>query len=141
MPLDEESVAEVRKVEVAVQFGGGPDLPGFDASMIGRRLQQVVRLIRISILEEQLEIFQESRPVAFNGEQKVGVTVSDQILGRGALGEQGVGGDVFSLDVDGLQHRDGHLGLVGTFDFFFVLYGQSANFLGCCNSASGDRRG
>lgn len=76
MPLDDEGLADVRKVEVVVQFGGGPDLPGFDSSMIGLgRFQHVVRLVRISILEEQLDIFEESRLVAFHGEQIVGFTL------------------------------------------------------------------
>jgi len=75
----------------------------------------------ISILEEHLDIVEESRLVALHGEQIVGFTLRDQILGQGALGEQGVGDDVFSLDVDRLEHRYGHLDLVGTFDFFFAL--------------------
>ena len=76
MPLDEESLADVRKVEVVIQFGGGPDLPGFDSSMLGLgRLQHVVRLVRISILEEQLDIVEKLRLVAFHGEQIVGFTL------------------------------------------------------------------
>ena len=34
--LDEESLAEVREREVAVQCAGGPDLAGFDAPVLGR---------------------------------------------------------------------------------------------------------
>ena len=81
MPLNDESLADVRKVEVAVQFRGGPDLPGFDSSMLGLgRLQRVVRLVRISILEEQLDIVEESRLVAFIGcsplEARLGVGIN-----------------------------------------------------------------
>ena len=32
--LDDESLSDVREVEVVVEFRGGPDLSGFDASVI-----------------------------------------------------------------------------------------------------------
>lgn len=40
--LDDESLSDVREVEVVVEFGGGPDLSGFDASVIrGRMLNEM----------------------------------------------------------------------------------------------------
>jgi hypothetical protein len=37
----------VWKVEVVVEFGGGPDLAGFDASVIGGRVLHEMRLAAI----------------------------------------------------------------------------------------------
>jgi hypothetical protein len=44
------------------------------------------------------------------------------------LGQQSVGGHILALKVDGIEHGDGHLDFVGAFDFFFVFYGQGADF-------------
>jgi hypothetical protein len=58
----------------------------------------------------------------------MGMTLLDQVLGQLALGQQGIGGHILALNIDGLQQGDGHLDLVGAFDFFLVFYGQGANF-------------
>ena len=50
VPLDDECLSNVRKVEVLVEFRGCPDLPGFDSSVIGRRMLNELRLS--SILEK-----------------------------------------------------------------------------------------
>src|SRR5438876_1094580 len=42
VPLDDEGLAHVRKVEVIVQFRGGPDFSGFYSSVIrGRMLHEM----------------------------------------------------------------------------------------------------
>ena len=47
---------------------------------------------------------------------------ADQVVGKLALGQQGIGGHPFALNIDGLQQRDGHLDLVGTLEFFRTCY-------------------
>jgi hypothetical protein len=65
--------------------------------------------------------------VVFDRKVVVGVTVSDQIVSDFALGQQGIGGHFFALNIDGIQERDGGFNLVGTLELF-VVCGQSAYF-------------
>jgi len=55
-------------------------------------------------------------------------TVTDQIVGDLALGQQGIGGNFFSLDIDGIKERDGGLNFIGTFDFSAILYREKTYF-------------
>jgi hypothetical protein len=64
MPLDEERLADVGKVELAVELHGGPDLPGLDSSVIRGRLLHEMRLS--PILEVELQIVENSGPVSFS---------------------------------------------------------------------------
>ena len=77
--------------------------------------------------------------VSFDGEVVMGLTFSDQVVGELALGQEGIGGNVFALDIDGIKERDGHLDLVGVLDLFITFYGQEATFFGCSRSWSDDR--
>src|SRR5205823_13986681 len=43
VPLDDEGLADVRKVEVIVQLRGGPDFSGFDSYVIRGRMLLVMR--------------------------------------------------------------------------------------------------
>jgi hypothetical protein len=80
------------------------------------------------ILEVELEGFEKSRLVAFDGEMVMCLALLDQIAGEAALGEQGIGTDLLALNINGVQQRDGHFDLVSALDFFPILYGQGAHF-------------
>src|SRR5205814_6004543 len=54
------------KVEVIVQFRGGPDFSGFYSSVIRGRMLHEMRFP--AILEIEFQIFQNSRLIAFDGE-------------------------------------------------------------------------
>ena len=41
--------------------------------------------------------------VVFNGEVVMGFTLPDQIVGDLALGQEGIGGNFFSLNIDGIK--------------------------------------
>ena len=58
-PFDDEGLADVGKVEVAVECGGGPNFPGFDPPMVGRRDLDEVR--PSPVLEEQGNVLLEGR--------------------------------------------------------------------------------
>jgi hypothetical protein len=47
-----------------------------------------------------------------------------------ALREQGVGGDLLALDLEGVEQRDGHFDLVGALDFVAILDRQGTYFIG-----------
>ena len=56
------------------------------------------------------------------------LALSDQVFSQLALRQQGVGGNILALNVDGFQQRDGRLDLVGALEFFAVFYWQGADF-------------
>ena len=113
LPFDHEGLPHVGKVEIPVQCGRCPDLPGLDAPVIRRIVQDEVRLS--SVPEEELDILVERSLILLDDEVVVGLT-PDDVLGDLPLGEQGIGGDILALDVDGGKERDRALDLVGPFD-------------------------
>lgn len=54
-------------------------------------------------------------------------TVPDQIVGDLALSQQGIGGNIFALNIDGIKKRDDGLDFVGALNLL-VGYGQGAYF-------------
>ena len=58
----------------------------------------------------------------------MGMTLRDQVLGNLALALQGIGRHLLALNIKGVKHRNGHLNLVGTFEFFIVFYRQGPHF-------------
>jgi hypothetical protein len=49
-------------------------------------------------------------------------------MGDVALGQQGIGGNIFALDIDGIQQRDGGFDFVGALEFIASRYGQGCHF-------------
>lgn len=83
VPLDDECLSNVRKIEVVVELRGCPDLSRFDSSVIRRRILNELRLLPVP--EVQLKILQNSGLVSFDGEMVVSLTLCDQIFGQLAL--------------------------------------------------------
>jgi len=102
---------DVGEVELGVEFGGGPDFPGFDPAMIRRVIGDEIGFL--SILEIELDILKKCGLIAFDGEVVMGLTIQAQIIGEFTLGQEGIGSDIFALDLDGIEQRDGPLDLVG----------------------------
>ena len=94
LALDDKSLSDVRKVQIAVEFGSGPDLADFDAAVIRRVAKGKVRL---------LAVLKKTGLVVFDGEVVMSFTLADQIVGDLALGQQGIGGNLFALNIDGIQ--------------------------------------
>jgi hypothetical protein len=82
--FDYERLPNVRKVQVVIKFGGGPDFSGFNASMVGRRVIDVIGFF--SVEEKECDVLQKRRLVRLSGEVIVGPTISDQVLSDIALG-------------------------------------------------------
>jgi hypothetical protein len=55
------------------------------------------------------------------------VAVFDQVGSDLALCQQGIGGNIFALNIDGIKEWDGGLDFVGTLDLF-IVYGQGTYF-------------
>ena len=114
------------KVEIVVEFGGGPDFAGFQAAVVGRGMLDEMGLAPIP--EVEFQGFEQSGLIAFDGEIVMRLALLDQILGELTLREQGVCGDVLAGNRDGVQQRDGRFDLVGALDCVAILYGQGAHF-------------
>jgi hypothetical protein len=71
---------------------------------------------------------QNAALISFDGEMIMGMTLLDQVVGDLALGQQSIGRDILALNIDGIEYGDGHLDLVGAFDFFIVFYRQGTDF-------------
>ena len=65
--------------------------------------------------------------VVFDGEVVMSFALANQIVSDFALGQQGIGGNLFALDIDGIQQRDGGLDFVGALNLL-VRYGQGTYF-------------
>ena len=83
MAFDDECLPDVRKVQVVIEFGGGPYFSGFNASMIGRCVIDVVRFS--SIQEKKCDVLKERGLVGLDGEVIVCLTF-DQVISEVALG-------------------------------------------------------
>jgi hypothetical protein len=125
LSLDEKSLSDMRKVQIAVEFSGGPDFADFDASMV-RRIE-IDKIGILPIFEVKGDVLKETGLVVFDGEVVMSVAFFDQVGGDLALSQQGVGGNFFALNIDGVKERDGGLDFIGTFEGF-VVYRQRAYF-------------
>jgi hypothetical protein len=121
-----EGLADVWEVEVGVEFGCGPDFTDLDASVVRRGT--VGEIGFFAVLEIQLDVLEDSTLIALYSEEIMGVTFVDDVFGEFALGEEGISGDGFALDIDGVEDRSGHLDFVCAFNFIRTFYGQRTDF-------------
>ncbi len=128
MPFNDVSLSPVRKGEIAVELRGGPNLPCFKASVIGGCLLHEMQLGLVA--ELGLQVFPKSALVGFEREMAMRLALPHQILGEGALGQQGVSGDVLASNRDGFQEGNGHLNFVGALGFFPAFYREGTHFFG-----------
>ena len=68
--------------------------------------------------------------IAFDREVVMGLPVVDQIRGERALSQQGIGGDVLAVNLDGIEQRRGHRNLVAALALVGALYEQGLDFFG-----------
>ena len=75
----------VREVEIMVEFGGGPNLSGFDPAVVrGRTIDEIGSL---AILEEEDKVLKKDRLVIFDGKMIMSLTILDQVVGQFSLGQ------------------------------------------------------
>lgn len=94
--------------------------------MIGGCVVDVIGLF--SVLEVGLDVGKERGLVCFDDEMIVGLTVFHQIACKIALGQEGVGGNHFALDVDSVKERGGRFDLVGSLELLIAFFGEGAYF-------------
>ena len=121
LPFDDKSLSNVRKIQVVVEFGCGPYFADFDSSVVRGRIINKVGFH--PVFKVQLDVLKKTWLVCFDGEVIMRLALADQVVGNFALGQQGVAGNFFAFDIDGIQQGDGRLDLVGTLDLFTAFYG------------------
>lgn len=126
-PIDGEGLPGVRKVEVAVERGGGPDLSDLDTPVFEGGIINESRFLRI--LEMDYDLLEEVGLITVDGEMVMRLPLRDQIDGGLAMNPQRVGGNVFTLDIDGIQRRSSRLDRVGALDLITSLYYQGADWV------------
>jgi len=99
--LDDKSLSDVGKVEMGVEFGCGPDFADFDAAVIRRVAIDKIRFL--PVFKVQGDVLKESGLVVFDRKVVMRFTVPDQIVSDFALGQQGIGGNFFALNIDGIK--------------------------------------
>ena len=57
----------------------------------------------LPVFEIKGDVFEESGLVVFDGEVVMSVSLVDQVVGDFALGQKGVGGNFFVLNIDGIK--------------------------------------
>lgn len=94
--------------------------------MIGGIGQDKIRVF--TVVKKQCDVLKKAGLVVFDGEVVMGVAFLDQVVSKVTLSQKGIGGNIFVLDIDGIQQGDGGFDFVGAFEFIGGRYGQSADF-------------
>lgn len=82
--FDDKGLSDVRKVQVVIELGGGPDFTRFNASMLGWIKSDVVWFL--AVLEKERDVFEDRGLVSFDGEVIVALAVFDDVFGELTLG-------------------------------------------------------
>jgi hypothetical protein len=91
----------VGKVQIAVELGCDPDFADFDPAVIRRVAMDKIGIL--AVFKIQRDVLKKSGLVVFDAEVVMSFTFPDQIVGDPALGQQGIGGNFFALNIDGIK--------------------------------------
>ena len=91
----------MREVQVAVEFSCSPYFADFDPAVI-----RGVALNKIGIFpvfKIKRDVFKKSGLVVLDGEVVMGVTFANQIVSDITLSQEGICGNFFAFDIDGIK--------------------------------------
>jgi len=126
LAFDHECLTYMRKVQVVVQCGSGPDFSGFDTPVFTLAgLNEIGRYMLVFKIVGGL--FEQFGLITLGGEMVV-CPAFDQVIGQFTLSEQRVGGDGSSGNVDGIKQGGGRFYLIGLFFLIAALGAQCADF-------------
>jgi hypothetical protein len=95
--LYDKSLPYVGKIQVIVKLRRGPDFTNFDPAMVGRVITNKVWFP--SIFKIEGNILKNTGLIVFDGEVVMSFTFPDQVISDFILGQQGVGGNFFALNI------------------------------------------
>jgi hypothetical protein len=101
LPLDDKSLSDVGKVQIAVEFGCGPNFADFDPAVVRGAAIDKIRIL--PVFKVQRNVLEKSGLVVFDGEVVMSVSLLDQVGGYLALGQQGIGGNIFAPNIDSIK--------------------------------------
>jgi hypothetical protein len=126
-PLDHKRLANMREVEIVIQFRGDPDGSFFDSSVFATAGMGIVGCVGRS-LETGGEIFEQCWLIPLYREVVVCPPFLHQISSQITLREQGVRSDGSTFNLNGIEHRRRRLDFIGLFFFVTAFYRQCADF-------------
>ena len=85
LPLDNKSLFDMRKIQIAVEFSCGPDFTDFDPAVV--RWVAIDKIRILPVFKIQRDVLKKCGLVVFDGEVVMSFTVQDQIVGDFALGQ------------------------------------------------------
>jgi len=94
-------LSDVGKVEIIVEFGCDPDFADFDPAVIRRVAMDKIRFLAVFKIKSY--VLKKSGLIIFDGEVVMSVTCKNQIISYLALGQQGIGGNFFALNINGIE--------------------------------------
>ena len=84
LPLNDKSLSYVRKIQIVVEFGCGPDFTDFDPTVIRWVAQDKIRVL--PVFKIKCDVLKKSGLVIFDCEVVMSFAILDQIIGDLALG-------------------------------------------------------
>ena len=93
--------------------------------MIGRRA--INKIGFLAVFEVEGNILEKTGLIVLYCEVVMGMFLFDEVSGKIPLGQEGIGCDCFSFDIDGVEHWGCGLDFVGALDLLFG-YGNGAYF-------------
>jgi len=114
------------KIQIIVQFVCDPDFTDLYSAVVRRIFHYEIWFPALS--EEKFNILEEARLIVFYCKVIVSVACSYQIVGNIPLGQQGIGSNGVSFDIDSVEQRDRGFDFIGTFEFVTAVYGQGTYF-------------
>jgi hypothetical protein len=85
LPLDDKSLSDVRKSQIAIEFSCGPDFADFDAAVVRGVAKGKIGLR--PIFKVKRDVLKETGLVVFDGEVVMSVSLFDQVGGDLALSQ------------------------------------------------------
>jgi len=114
------------EMQVGIEVGCGPNFSDFDSPMIRGIIGNKVRFG--ALFEIELKIFKDSGLITLNGKVVMGIAVFNHVVGNCTLSQQGIGGNVLTLDIDGIEQGDSGFYFVGALGLFVVVSGEETDF-------------
>ena len=101
LPLDEERLADMREFQIVVEFGCSPYFADFDPTVI--RGIELGKIGIFPVFKVECDILKKCGLIVFDSEVVMSVTFFNQIVGDVSLGQEGICGNFFTLNINGIK--------------------------------------
>lgn len=126
LALNYKGLFYVREFQVPVEFVSDPYFSNLDSAMVRRILRLEIRFL--AILEIQFKIIKKGGLIFLYDKVVMGMALLDQIVGKITLGQQGIGGYILVLYINGVKQRNGGFDFICAFEFITAIYRKATYF-------------